>query len=245
MRLTKWPAIWSLLAGVVPARIPSLGLKTLLPAVMLIAATQPASHREVHGRLLRSSTLPKIAILVDDGFVYAGKSSFVLKEKAQVERFHFVQVEEKLIQRMIVVQFEGFLEGIEGSYRFGVPSVLAGGDYRFSPEPIPLGGHDYIHNTWAFDLVANMRSNPGNESGYTYRLLHEAGYEIPHEWIMSRFVRAVGPGSRSEIILFYMEALSELGIELREFPENAPPSRRYEEISKGVTERSLQAIQIQ
>jgi hypothetical protein len=96
---------------------------------------------------------------------------FVLKETADVERYHWVRVCDGQIEAMIVIQFEGLLDGVEGNYQFGIPDEedIAGSNYRFSARRIRLGEHEYVHNTWAFDNRESAEDNPGAESDRTIR----------------------------------------------------------------------------
>lgn len=61
------------------------------------------------------------------------------------------------------------------------------------------------------DRGESAREEPGKESDRTLRLLDSLGYRIDDELIMARYVRAVGPERRKEIIFFYMEPPSRTG----------------------------------
>lgn len=117
--------------------------------------------------------------------------------------------------------------------------AAGGSNYRYSPRSVRLGSHDWVHNTWAFDNAASARENPEYESDMTIRFLAEQGIELPSEFIMSRFVRAVGKDARRELILSYLEPLAAHGRSLADFPDGGPPSEAYDRLSEEVTERSM------
>ncbi len=206
-----------------------------------LLAQQP-EPRGLEGRIFFSHELPVIRLKIPERFTFIGRNRFTLDDSALVERYHFVDGEAGQIRSMLVFQFEGFLEGVDGRYQFSVPPVLGGGDYLFSPEPVRLGRHHYVHNTWVFNLPESIRQRPGAESEHTLRLLQQAGYRVPDEWIMSRFVRAVGEQQRHELILFYLEPLAASGFSLDDFPQDSPLSPALETLSRLVTQRSLEAL---
>ncbi len=59
---------------------------------------------------------------------------------------------------------------------------------------------------------------------------------------MSRYVRAVGTDHRRELILFYIESLSQNDHTIDAFPDSPKPSEIYDQLSEAVVERSLRAF---
>jgi len=197
-------------------------------------------------RVFRSTATPPLRLRVPPGFDYLGRLEFPLKGVAWVDRHLFADREGGRARRLIVLQFEGFLDGVDGAYRFRIPrgEGISGGNYRFSPEPVRLGGQEYVHNTWAFDQEKNAAEEPGAESYRTLRFLRERGVVLDAELIISRFVRAVGDDARHELILFYMEPLQASGHRLAEFPDGGPPRPAYDTLSAAVTRRSLDCLHL-
>jgi pimeloyl-ACP methyl ester carboxylesterase len=207
-----------------------------------LRTVSPARHFDPDRAVFTSAATPSFHLPLPEGFVYLGRLEFPLKGVAWVDRHLFAELDGRKILRTVVLQFEGFLEGATGVYSFGIPSgdAVAGSNYRFSPAPVALGSHDYVHNTWAFDQRASAEENPGLESDRLVRFLHGRGLEFDDAWIMSRFVRAVGPEARSEVILFYLVPLGERGHSLDEFPDEQPPSAGYDGLSETVTRESIE-----
>lgn len=216
---------------------------TLVSCMGKDADVEAPSPRRLEGGALISSANPKASITPSPEFDYAGRFSIVLKDTAHAERYHWVVAEDGKVRKLLIVQFEGFLDGVDGRYEFVVPSSdLAGSNYKFSEAPVVLGGVGFIHNTWAFDHAAEARANPGMEAAATLAMLHEKGYEVEDALIMSRFVQAFGEDGRHEMIIFYLEPLSADGKTLAEFPDGEPLTEAYSTYSDAVAARSLESF---
>ena len=146
------------------------------------------------------------------------------------------------IDRLIILQFEHYIDGAQGRYKFAIPGVLAGSNYRFSPHRIDLGGFGFVHNTWAFDFAENVSRNPSAESADTLELIRGGELQLDAELIMSRFVTEVGPSSRAELILFYLEPFADNGLTLIGLGESDVPRADYDAVSRSLTQRSLLAF---
>jgi len=203
-------------------------------------------RRYVSEGIFVSEFTPPIRIRIKEDFKYLGNSSFILKGIANVDRHHWVLVDDSEVKAVVMVQFEGLRDGIVGKYQFGIPqgAGIAGSNFRFSPQRLYLGKDSYVHNTWAYDNGEGMKSNPGAESTFTARLLKERGYTMQDHLIMSRFVREVGPKQRDELIVFYIEPLSNHDKALAQFPDGGPANEEFDRLSEEITRRSLNVIQV-
>jgi hypothetical protein len=140
-----------------------LGLYSLTVFLLVTAtvgANGPADRRVADGVFI-SESKPQLQLRVDPRFEYIGASSFVLEEKADVERHHWVTTQDGNVTALIVLQFEGLRNGVEGEYSFSIPGPeeIAGSNYRFAPERVQLGNFDFVHNTWAYDNGSYIRDN--------------------------------------------------------------------------------------
>ena len=144
-----------------------------------IAIAQTPSRSYVDG-LLVSESDPKMRVQIAPDFEYLGPETFLLGDTHEAERHHFVRRDGKDVTALLVLQFERILDGVPGKYEFEIPpeAYLAGSNYRFARDPIRLGSHDYVHNTWAFDTRKSARENPGKESDRTLRILSRNGYML-------------------------------------------------------------------
>lgn len=196
--------------------------------------------------ILRSQTDPEMSVRIDPAFEYLGPETFLLGETHEAERHHFVELDGDEVTALLVFQFERILDGVPGQYEFNIPPEehLAGSNYRFASQPIRLGLHDYVHNTWAFNTRESAVQNPGKESDRTLRLLERRGYKIMDGLMMARYVRAVGQDQRKEIIIFYMEPLQRNGHDLSDFPDGGPALDSFNSLSDRVSARALDAFAV-
>ena len=108
-----------------------------------------------------SEAQPEITIRLPEAMTYVGQTAFVLEQKAQVDRHHFLDTDAAgAVSRLVVLHFESFLPTNDSTitYRPPDPPNHAGPNYRFTLEPVRLGDHDYIHNTWFFDAAADVQA---------------------------------------------------------------------------------------
>jgi hypothetical protein len=170
--------------------------------------------------------MPALEIAVDPAFEYVGILSFILKEIALVERVIFVDRQSSQPTRLFIVQFEGLLDGVDSSYTYPTTN------------PIRLGNHDYQHGVYIYSNGESVREAPGAESDRTTQYLQDRGYVHDDGLAMSRFARIVDEARKHEVIIFYQETLSSLGLSLEDHARLTPEAQRA--IADSLTERSLQ-----
>lgn len=196
------------------------------------AAPDTTQRRTVDGRVFVSTYLPELRVEIDEAFAYVGHVEFDLKGLARVDRHVFVDADGARVERMIVFQFEGFLDDNDHTYH-----------YRFT-NPMTLGGATYNQNTYFFDTAVSIARNPGAETDHTAAFLKEKGYELEDEQMTSRFVRVVDDARRHELILFYLENVSSTGYTLAEISRDGGIVPRHTALADGLTQRSLQSFTI-
>ncbi|MCB9423244.1 MAG: hypothetical protein H6667_25835 [Ardenticatenaceae bacterium] len=195
-----------------------------------------------------SEALPEISIRLPETMTYVGQTDFVLKEKARIDRHHFLETDvADTFSRLVILHFEHFLPTNDSiiTYRPPEPPRHAGPNYRFTLEPVRLGKHDYIHNTWFFDAAMAVHDEPDKELAQTARLLQQNGYILPDEIRLSRYVRILDATRKSELILFYMEPLAPTGFTLADFVEGGAGAAVYNILSAEITTRSTAVFQIE
>lgn len=198
------------------------------------SAPDTTQQRYVEGTVFTSTYLPALRIEIDEAMTYVGMMDFILKDIARVERYVFVEADvQQRVERMIVFQFEGFLDNNDHYYR-----------YRFT-NPDTLGGHVFNHNTWYYDDAAEMARNPGAESERTRAFLEGKGYRLDTELMMSRFVGVVDEEKRNELILFYFENVRDTGFTLAEIATEGGDIRpEHAALDAALKQRSLQSLAI-
>lgn len=182
----------------------------LLFAVSLgarLSATKQASSasvRSVEDNIIVSTSEPKLAIKIDDGFRYLGEHPIRIRDVAAGERLVFADLEGSKARRLLIIQFEGFLPGIDNEYR-----------YNLSNNPI-VAGYPFRSNAYAFDFVKSAKDNPGLESAATARFLASQGIAAPPQLAMWRSLTVVSSDKRKEMLIYYLEDLSTLRMSVDE-----------------------------
>lgn len=211
--------------------------------IPVVSVGQPVRTFE-DGRFV-SSADPALEVRIAPEFDYLGSDSFTLKDRAAVERHIWVKAPKGEVEALIIFQFEGLMDGIEGAYSFGIPE---GGNllynYNIDAERVRLGALDYVHSTWAFDNEQSAREAPEAESARTVKLMAEKGLKLPGELMMSRYVTEVGPEKRNELILFYMEPLAFTGKRLSELENSDAGLAAYQTWAAELSERGLLAFRV-
>jgi len=195
----------------------SMARKTFLIAAVLVSSLLLSSiayaqsdvdsqTRRVKGQILTSASLPPIRIRFGKAFKYVGLQQFILYDRAQVEQHFFVDADkQQRIKRMFMVQFEGYLPNVSGSYNYSVTKTVsfAGQSYIVDAEVIP-------------NVPAAIKQNAQSDVARAASFLEGKGYRIGEGIVFQRFVRLVDEAKRSEFILLYVEDLSGAGVDAAE-----------------------------
>jgi hypothetical protein len=127
-----------------------------------------SSDRFMQDGVLVSLSDPSLAIKVDESFKFVGRHSFSIRDVAAGERFVFVDTQDqRLINRTLIVQFEGFLPGVDNFYR-----------YDLTGAPV-IAGYPFLSSGYAYNIIKAIAENPRSESAATYPFLESKGYAIP------------------------------------------------------------------
>jgi len=175
---------------------------------------------------------PNIRVSVDRTFKYIGSLPFTIERVARGNRYLFVQANpEKHIQRMFIIQQEGFLASSDEIYRYTITT------------PAKLGDFDYQHSVSIYDNDANIREQPGKEADLTHRFLAAHRYVLEPELVMSRFARPADSERRHEIIFFCFENLSAYKHRLQDFREGSDHPEK-QDIEQKVDENCRSAFRV-
>lgn len=148
-------------------------------------------HRDLDGRTLVSDRMPAVEIDVGADFAYVGRLQFILYGAAQVESFVYIAEDERRDGRLLVIQFEGFLDDNTHTY-----------DYSFA-ETIALGNRPFHTDQAVVDLVPAPLSD--SDIGRVLRLVEAQGYPVPARAIVQRFVYLPDRAKRNELLILYAE----------------------------------------
>jgi hypothetical protein len=174
----------------------------LLSSIAYAQSDVDSQTRRVKGQILTSASLPPVRIRFGKTFKYVGLQQFILYDRAQVEQHFFVDADkQQRIKRMYMVQFEGYLPNISGSYNYPVTKTvsLAGQSYIVDAEVIP-------------NVPAAIKQDAQSDVARAASFLEGKGYRIGEGIVFQRFVRLVDEAKRREFILLYVEDLSGAGV---------------------------------
>lgn len=191
------------------------------------------AERRIEKNILISDKLPKVKIVVDKKFKYVGSFAFKIRDVAAGERYVFVDAKNGKVKRMFIAQFEGFLPGVDDFYRYNFDNAQM------------FGSHKFRQNTFAYSNREARRENPAGEGVLTFDFLKQKGFSVEDELMLSRFLTVPDAEKKHELILFYIENVSESKHKLSEFYKDDEATEIWKNISKDLTQRSLKAFEIQ
>lgn len=175
---------------------------------------------------------PSLAIDVADEFEFVGRHPFTIRDVAAGERFVFVQAEDHQVQKLLMVQFEGFLPGIDNFYRYDLSTMPVVANYPFRS------------NGYAFNIVEDMIANPKSESAATYPFLESKGYSVPNELMMWRSLTVADDARSKEMIIFYIEDVKSAGLTLADLYVDDAETDVWIKIQKDLEFRANDAFRI-
>jgi hypothetical protein len=158
-----------------------------------------SASRTVQANRIISQELPPVRISVDSSFTYLGGPHFQLHGIAQAEQHLFVIVnQQQVIQRLVWVQFEGFLPDNQRSYHYPVTQTLE------------LGGAQFIYDVSTVDIEHEVARRPHSDLAAAQAFLQQShGYYLVGEVQAQRFVHLIGTDKRNELMIMYGESRSE------------------------------------
>lgn len=143
--------------------------------------------------VFESDDRPPLRMRVVPELRYLGSFLFDLKQVARVERHVFVETENALVRRMLVLQFEGFLPNVDEMYRYALT------------DPRELGGATYGRRTGELSVSQERAESPDGEMTHTVIFLESQGLVLPDHQAVARFARILGQDRRRELLIFYHE----------------------------------------
>jgi len=212
-------------------------LGTFLLALTSIAVAQttsaPPISRTVSGQVLKSKDTPAVRLEFDKAFKYAGGHSFVLYEVANAEQHFFVDADkEGRIKRFYWIQFEGYLPANTNTYKYTPTKV------------VNIGGFDFIADAYPRSLKGNL-GRPDSDGNRARAFLVGKGFKMAGTEILSqRLVHLVDEAKRNELMIIYIEDLSDIGLSAADLSEGGSARARWPEISQGLLDRAQKNMKV-
>jgi hypothetical protein len=214
------------------------------PALLIIAAalslsllasaqTNPPITRTVSGRVLTSKDTPAVRLEFDKAFKYVGAQSFVLYDVANAEQHFFVDADKDgRMKRFFWVQFEGYLPTNTHSYNYKSPRI------------VNAGGFDFFADDYPRSLKGDL-GRPDSDGNRARAFLTAKGFKmIGTEFISQRLVHMVDQAKRNELMIIYIEDLSDTGLTAADLSEGGSARARWPEISQGLLDRALKNMKV-
>jgi hypothetical protein len=189
-------------------------------------------HRVVKGRELTSTDFPSLRLRVDKSFRYLGKFSFTVANMSSGERYIFAQVQGRRVRKLFIVQFEAILPDSSETYNYSFADALT------------IGGHKFKQNTFAFDAREALKKSPPDEGALTTRFLRKKGFVTENEIMAARLVNVPDAERKHEMILFYMENVSDTGHALKDFYSGEDRTPFWRETAQGLAQRLIESFTI-
>lgn len=203
----------------------------------IVACTQAQSNppiaRSVAGQVLTSKDTPALRLEFDPAFKYSGAQSFVLYDVANAEQHFFVDADKDgRIKRYYWVQFEGYLPANQHTYNYKSTKVAN------------AGGFDFIVDTYARSLKGGDTGRPNSDGARARALLSGKGLRMTSPELLYVRLVQLDEAKRNELMIIYMEDLSDLGLTAADLAEGGSARARWPEIEKGILERALKYMKV-
>lgn len=197
------------------------------------AQTTPPVTRTVSGQVLTSKDTPAVQLEFDPAFKYIGSQSFVLYEVANAEQHFFVDADKDgRIKRFFWVQFEGYLPTNTHSYNYKSPKI------------VNHGGLDFFADAYPRSLKGDL-GRPDSDGARARAFLSAKGLRmIGTEFVTQRLVHLVDQAKRNELMVIYIEDLTDTGLTAADLNEGGSARARWPEVSQGVLERALKNMKV-
>ena len=214
-------------------RVSALIMVGIALSLFASAQTNPPITRTVSGQVLTSKDTPAVRLEFDKAFKYIGAQSFVLYGVANAEQHFFVDADKDgRMKRFFWVQFEGYLPTNTNSYNYKSPKI------------VNAGGFDFFADVYPRSLKGDL-GRPDSDGNRARAFLSAKGLKmIGTEFISQRLVHMVDQAKRNELMIIYIEDLSESGLTAADLIEGGSARARWPEISQGLLDRALKNMKV-
>jgi hypothetical protein len=201
------------------------------PATQQTAAAEHA--RTVKGRVLTSTAMPALRLEFDKAFKYIGKQDFILYDVARAEQHFFVDADKQgRIKRLYWVQFEGYLPSNTHTYRYKPDKSVA------------IGGLDFIADAAARNMKINL-SRPDSDGARARAFFESKGYRMASDDVLwQRLVHLVDETKRNELMIIYMEDLSETGLKASDLWKDGRAASQWDDLAKQLLARAVKNMKV-
>ena len=202
------------------------GTLLLLVALPSIASAQ----RKVEGNRITSTALPAAVLEAAKGLEYAGTQSFELYNVANVEQHFFVERDGNRVKRFLWVQYEGYKPDNTHTY-------------NYTDSTITHSGQTW-HRRRAPFRIPDTEARPDSDGARARGFLKEKGWTLGPEVLMERLVWILDSPARNELMVIYMEDLSDQGLTVPDLRVGGKAVERWPAIAEAFHQRGLAAFTV-
>ncbi len=199
---------------------------------VVVAENAENVRRFMQEGILVSLEEPSLAIAVEDSFTFVGRHPITIRDVGAGERFVFVDAEHESIRRLFIVQFEGFLPGVDDFFW-----------YDLSGSPV-VANYPFRSNGYAFDIAESIAANPTGESAATQAFLGSNAYSVPDQWMMWRSLTVADKARKREVILFYVEDVESSGLTLTDLYTDDSATQAWINTQRNLEVRANNSFQL-
>jgi hypothetical protein len=210
-----------------------IGVLALAANALAQTNSPPPVTRTVSGQVLTSKDTPAVRLEFAKPFKYVGSQSFVLYDVANAEQHFFVDADrEGRVKRFFWIQFEGYLPTNTHTYNYKPTKI------------VNLGGFDFIADAYPRSLKGDL-GRPDSDGNRAREFLAGKGFRMASTEIISqRLVHLVDEARRNELMIIYVEDLSDTGLTAADLGEGGSAHARWAEIGQGLLDRTLKNMKV-
>lgn len=165
--------------------------------------------RAVKEDMILSPYLPRLGVRISEDYIYLGDLQYISQSTHHIEDFIFLcPSSQGHVSRLLVVQFDGFLDHKEGIY-----ADADGAN-------IDLAGDEYHHNLTLIDLPAFYKKSQGAHLFHAADYVRQRSYTLAGEMIYHTFLRMVTEDCRNRFSIHHMVQPGDPGLSPERLAEN-------------------------
>jgi len=184
-------------------------------------------ERTVVGQELVSTSDPAANLRFATEYQYIGGQKFILYGVADTEQHFFVETnDDGKLKSVYWVQYEAYLPGKSYTY-----------DYDDSPLRLSLGEYEFFTDTAVFYNDPTRKRRRGTDGAMVRQFLTAKGYSYPDQVMYARLVYLTDESKQKELMIIFMDDLSDYGYTATELQEGGVKADQYREVEKAHLER--------
>lgn len=191
--------------------------------------------RTAQGQELVSTFDPAATLRFAPEYQYIGGQKFILYGVADTEQHFFVETnEDGALKSVYWVQYEAYLPDKPYTY-----------DYDDSPLRMSLGEYELFTDTAVFYNDPTRKRRRGTDGAMVRQFLANKGYSYPEQVMYARLVYLTDKTKQKELMIIFMDDLSDYGYTADELQEGGARVGQYPEVERAHLERIRNTLAVE